>query len=107
MSFQATNHKTSKYPFLKNYLRTVPALEARRENLAIALAGQLSVFFCRALKRWWKVVVPIVTLYVQICFYFLFYISPIRIDPKITSSVCFQQDEKLQNATLHGVNAWH
>ena len=30
--------------------RTVPALEARRENLGIALAGQLSVFFCRCLK---------------------------------------------------------
>jgi len=32
---------------------TVPALEARRENLAIALAGQLSVFFCRFLSGHW------------------------------------------------------
>eukprot|EP00490_Sorites_sp_Unknown_P013356 CAMPEP_0114669364 /NCGR_PEP_ID=MMETSP0191-20121206/37935_1 /TAXON_ID=126664 /ORGANISM="Sorites sp." /LENGTH=224 /DNA_ID=CAMNT_0001924835 /DNA_START=44 /DNA_END=714 /DNA_ORIENTATION=+ len=32
---------------------TVPALEARRENLAVALAGQLSVFFCRFLTGHW------------------------------------------------------
>eukprot|EP00913_Durusdinium_trenchii_P034138 g31951.t1 len=32
---------------------TVPALELRRENLAIALAGQLSVFFCRFLTGHW------------------------------------------------------
>ena len=59
MNFQAKQPKrktntstsgTSESPALKTSLRTVPALEARRENLAIALAGQLSVFFCRALN---------------------------------------------------------
>ena len=32
---------------------TVPALELRRENFAIALAGQLCVILCRALTGHW------------------------------------------------------
>ena len=31
--------------------RTVESLETRRENFALALAGQLSVFFCRTSER--------------------------------------------------------